>query len=195
MVASNSERYATFVSSWRSTTFGHISSDTWYARSFKEAWPGEVLFVTQSEARRNSIKKLIDRFEKHQLPARALTVDEAQRDLRRALHGRDRTATGPSKLAPVAPADAREPARSAAEERLRRGRVSVRGEQLVNFEKVLSGSLAALASAQKALAIYPIAPDAMPRMPAGASEILRVLAEYARRGQEALSRHRLTAAD
>jgi hypothetical protein len=35
----------------------------------------------------------------------------------------------------------------------------------------------------------------IPKLPAGASEILRVLAEYARRGQEALSRHGLTAAD
>jgi hypothetical protein len=87
------------------------------------------------------------------------------------------------------------PARSADEERLRRGRVSVRGEQLVNFEKVLRSSLAALTSAQKALAIYPISPDAIPKLPAGASEILRVLAEYARRGQEALSRHGLVAAD
>ena len=190
------ERYAHFFTGFAGSLFKE--SDTWYARSFKEAWPGEVLFVTQSEARRNSIKKLIDRFEKHQLPARALTVDEAQRDLRRALYGRDRTAIGPAKLAPVAPAvtgDAREPAGNAAEERLGRGRVSVRGEQLINFEKVLRGSLAALASAQKALSIYPISPDAMPRTPAGASEILRVLAEYARRGQEALSRHRLTAAD
>jgi len=109
--------------------------------------------------------------------------------------GTSSSAPKPASPAPAAALVERGPARSADEERLRRGRVSVRGEQLVNFEKVLRSSLAALTSAQKALAIYPISPDAIPKLPAGASEILRVLAEYARRGQEALSRHGLTAAD
>jgi len=60
---------------------------------------------------------------------------------------------------------------------------------------VLRSSLAALTSAQKALPIYPISPDTIPQLPAGAFEILRVLAEYARRGEEALSRHGLAEAD
>jgi hypothetical protein len=190
------ERYANFFSGLAGGLFNQ--SDTWYARSFKEPWPAEVLFVTQSEARRDSITKLIDRFEKGRLVARALTVAEAQRNLCRALYGRDLPAASAPKPAAATPAAAlvdRGPARSADEERLRRGRVSVRGEQLVNFEKVLRSSLAALTSAQKALALYPVSPDAIPKLPAGASEILRVLAEYARRGQEALFRHGLTAAE
>ena len=100
----------------------------------------------------------------------------------------------PLSEAPTAPAE-KGPPRSADEERLRRGRVSVRGEQLINFEKTLRLSLAALTSAQKALAIYPVSAETIPKAPAGASELLRVLAEYARRGQEALSRHGVTAAD
>jgi hypothetical protein len=65
--------------------------------------------------------------------------------------------SGP-RTAPIATAAAtvdKSPARTADEERLRRGRVSVRGEQLINFERVLRASLAALASAQKMLALYP----------------------------------------
>jgi hypothetical protein len=189
------ERYAHFFTGYA----GSLSNqgDTWYARSFKEAWPAEVLFVSQSEARRNSITKLIDRFEQGRLVARALTVAEAQRDLCRALYGRDRpVATGPEPAseAPTAPVE-KGPPKSADEERLRRGRVSVRGEQLINFEKVLRSSLAALTSAQKALAIYPISPDAIPKLPAGASGILRVLTEYARRGEKALARYGLKEAE
>jgi hypothetical protein len=190
------ERYAHFFTGNAGSLFNQ--SDTWYARSFKEAWPAEVLFVSQSEVRRDSITKLIDRFEQGRLVARALTVAEAQRNLFRALYGRDlpgASAPKPASMGPAAALVDRGPAQGADEERLRRGRVSVRGEQLVNFEKVLRSSLAALASAQKALAIYPISPDAIPKLPAGASEILRVLAEYARRGEEALSRYRLKAAE
>jgi len=190
------ERYAHFFSSYAGSLSNR--SDTWYARSFKEAWPAEVLFVTQSEARRDSITKLIDRFEQGRLVARSLTAAEAQRNLCRALYGRDQPAASAPKPASATLGAAlvdRGPARSADEERLRRGRVSVRGEQLINFEKMLRSSLAALTSAQKALAVYPISPDALPKLPAGASEILRVLAEYARRGEEALSRHGLAEAD
>jgi len=189
------ERYAHFFTGSAGSLFN--PSDTWYARSFKEAWPAEVLFVSQSEARRDSIQKLIGRFEQGRLVARALTVEDAHRHLCRAVYGRDRPeAVGqtPAAGAPTAPVEMGPP-RSAGEERLRRGRVSVRGEQLVNFEKLLRSSLSALTTAQKALSLYPVSPEAIPKMPAGASEILRVLAEYARRGQEALSRDGLTAAD
>jgi len=86
-------------------------------------------------------------------------------------------------------------AQSAAEERLRRGRVSVRGEQLINFEKLMRSSLSTLRSAQETPATLNAPPDAIPKLPSSASEILRILAEYARRGEEALSRYNLDAAD
>ena len=87
------------------------------------------------------------------------------------------------------------PPRSAAQERLRRGRVSVRGEQLINFEKLLRSSLSALSNTQEALNRLHVPRESIPNLPAGASDVLRVLAEYARRGEQALSRHGLTAAD
>ena len=80
--------------------------------------------------------------------------------LRRALYSANRpneSAPRPASELPraappsVAPVE-REPARNADERRLRRGRVSVRGEQLVNFEKLMRSSLPALNSAHEALA-------------------------------------------
>jgi hypothetical protein len=59
----------------------------------------------------------------------------------------------------------------------------------------MRSSLSALASAEQLLTQLQVSAEAIPKLPAGASSILRVLAEYARRGEEALSRHGLTAAD
>jgi len=55
--------------------------------------------------------------------------------------------------------------------------------------------LSALTSAQEALARLNVPPDAIPQTRSSCSFILRVLAEYARRGREALSRHGLDAAE
>jgi len=142
---------------------------------------------------------------KTKIAARSLTLTEAHRYLCRALYSADRPPggvdlsarrSGPSAPRPEIVSPSKEgPARSAAEERLRRGRVSVRGEALVNFEKAMRSSLATLTSAQEALARLRVPPDVIPKPPSHASSILRVLAEYARRGQENLSRHGLTVAD
>jgi len=190
------QRYAEFFNGMANGLFNE--NDTWYARSFKEPWPAEVLFVTQSDARRESIARLFAKFEQGRVVARVLTVEQAQQQLRLALYGRDMLKVSGPKTAPIAMAAAtvdQNPARTADEERLRRGRVSVRGEQLINFERVLRASLAALASAQKMLALYPTSPDVTPKAPQGASDSLRVLSEYARRAHEALLHHRLSHAD
>jgi hypothetical protein len=194
------ERYAHFFTGFASSLLRE--DDTWYARSFKDASPAEVLFVTQSEARRDSIAKLIGGFEVGRVAARAMTVAEAHRNLRRALYRSADVATSASRaveVEPAAPSRPRpprgSPALSAGEERLRRGRVAVRGEQLANFERALRATLAALASAQKALALYLVSPGSIPKQPPGAAESLLVLGEYARRGREALSLHKLSAAD
>jgi hypothetical protein len=81
------------------------------------------------------------------------------------------------------------------EERLHRGRVSVRGRALVSFEKAMRRSLAALTSAQEALARLKVPPNAIPRPPSNAASVQRVRAEYARRGEEALARHGVEAVD
>jgi hypothetical protein len=89
----------------------------------------------------------------------------------------------------------RGPPLTAEKERLRRVRVSVRGEQLINFEKVLRSSLGALAAMEKMLDRHPISRDALPKPLPGSAEALRVLAEYAHRASEALASHGLTTAD
>ena len=91
------------------------------------------------------------------------------------------------------PTDA--PARTASEERLRRGRVSVRGEQLVMFEKLLRNSLEALNSTVDVLTRMRLPTDSIPAILRAAPRPMRILSEYARRGQEALSRYGLTAAE
>src|SRR5712691_10526526 len=200
-------RYGTFFRAPAGDVFAG-ERETFYERAFKDSWPAEVLFVTPSEARRDSIMRVIaerESSDKYKFAARALTLAETHRVLCRALYGADHPpgAALPAQrtvnpaIAPQLPprAVAGAPARSAAEERLRRGRVSVRGEQLVNFEKLLRSSLSALSSAQEALARLRVSPEAIPKLPASAPDLLRVLAEYARRGEEALSRHGLTAAE
>src|SRR5207245_10818255 len=102
---------------------------------------------------------------------RALTVAESRRVLCRALYGADqppgttRQAGRTPAVAPAPPsASADVPARSAAEERLRRGRVSVRGEQLVKFEKLMRSSLSALSGAHEVLNRLSVPRDAIPEL-------------------------------
>jgi len=52
----------------------------------------------------------------------------------------------------------------------------------------MRSSFAALTRAQEALARLKVPPDAIPNPPSSAPSILRVLAEYARRGEQALQR-------
>jgi Replication-relaxation len=188
------QRYAEFFNGMANGLFNE--KDTWYARSFKEPWPAEVLFVTQSEARRDSIAKLIAKFEQGRVVAQALTVNEAQQRLRPTL-AQEMTKTVAPTIASSTPYGLfkSEPARNASEERLRRGRVAVRGEQLINFERTLRASLEALAGAQRLLALYPAFSMTPPTAPKRAAETLRVLAEYASRGREALSAYDLSIAD
>ncbi len=70
----------------------------------------------------------------------------------------------------------------------RRCHVSVRGEKLVNLEATILGLLSALSRAQDGLAQLNAPRDSIPKLPPTAPAILRVLAEYARHGEEALSR-------
>lgn len=197
------DRYGTFLCA----PAGNVLADrreTYYTRAFKDGWRATVLFVSPSEARRQSIADVIDErahSDKYKVPAKSLTLAEARQYLCRKLYGADRPPGNvqqrPTAVTPPArPAiKSRETAPSAAEERLRRGRVSVRGEQLINFERVLRASLASLTSAQKMLEVHRVSREAIPKAPADASEALRIAGEYARRGQSALSRHNLAAAD
>ena len=198
------DRYGTFLRAPAGDVFAG-ERETFYTRAFKDGWPAEVFFVSPSEARRDSITRVIAErvsSDKYKFRARALTLAEARRVLCRALDGPDQppgTTRQGGRTPAVAPAppsaSADIPARTAAEERLRRGRVSVRGEQLIKFEKLLRTSLSALSGAQELLNRLHVPREVIPELPAGAPELLRVLAEYARRGEETLSRHGLTVAD
>jgi hypothetical protein len=86
------------------------------------------------------------------------------------------------------------PALCEAEERLRRGRVSVRGEQLIRLETAMEAVLWALHEAQEVLAKH-VRRDSIPKLPPDAGPILSVFSAYARRAAEALARHDLKAAD
>ncbi len=86
------------------------------------------------------------------------------------------------------------PALCEAEEQLRRGRVSVRGEQLIRLETAMEAVLWALHEAQEALAKH-VRRDSIPKLPPDAVPILSVFSAYARRAAEALARHGLKAAD
>ena len=195
------DRYGTFFRAPAGNPFAG-ERETFYERVFRDGWPAEVLFVTPSEARRDSIARVIaarEHSDKYKFAARALTLAESRRVLRCALYGADqppanahqvRTATSPATTVPTEAF-----ARTATEERLRRGRVSVRGEQLVKLEKLLRSSLCALHSAQEVLNRLGVPRETIPELPGSAPELLRVLAEYARRGEKALSSHGLTAAD
>ena len=197
------DRYGTFLCA----PAGNILADrreTYYTRAFKDGWHPKVLFVSPSEARRQSIADVIEErahSDRYKVPAKSLTLAEARLYLCRKLYGADRPpgTVQPKPMPAMSPArpatKSRETAPSAAEERLRRGRVSVRGEQLVNFERMLRASLAALTSAQKMLEAHGLAREATPKALANAHEIPKIAGEYARRGQLALSRHNLAAAD
>jgi hypothetical protein len=92
----------------------------------------------------------------------------------------------------IVPTDA--PARTS-EERLRRGRVSVRGEQLVMLEKLLRSSLDALNSTVDVLTRMRLPTERIPAILRTAPGPMRGLSESARRGREALARYALTVAD
>jgi hypothetical protein len=198
------DRYGTFFRAPASNPFAG-EHETFYERAFRDGWPAEVLFVTPSEARRDSIARVItvrEHSDKYKFAARALTLAESRSVLCRALYGADQPpgiaqqgACSRASAPPPPSASADVPARTAAEERLRRGRVSVRGEQLVKFEKLLRSSLSALSSAQEVLNRLRVPNDAIPGVLAVAPETMRVLAEYARRGHEALFRHGLREAE
>jgi len=199
------DRYGTFFRAPDGNALAGGLSYTAYTRAFSDGWSAEVLFVTQSDARRDSITRVIaerERGDKYKFTARALTLEESHRALCRALYGAEQPLGHPTRAArtltvvpapSILPTDA--PARTASEERLRRGRVSVRGEQLATFEKLLRSSLDALSSALDTLTRLRVPAETIPAILRAAPEPMRLLSEYARRGREALSRYGLSAAE
>jgi len=86
------------------------------------------------------------------------------------------------------------PALCEAEERLRRGWVSVRGEHLVQLETEMEGVLSALDKAQEALRSLRVHPDAIPKLAREAVHVLNSFSGYARRATAELGHHGLKSA-
>jgi len=196
-----------------------------YRVHFNDGWRPRLLFVAQSEARRNSIAELL---EKEDFPttgefaARAVTLDRAKQYLSRKLSA---SASSPAREVPmpqrppaarpeprVGPVDCLDavrprppppprpgfeggPALCAAEERLRRGSVSVRGELLICLEHEMKGVLGTLQKALEMLRHLRANPNEMPRLAPEAVHILSIFSGYARRAESALTRYRLKTAD
>ena len=87
------------------------------------------------------------------------------------------------------------PALCEAEERLRRGRVSVRGEHLVCLESEMHEVLRLLQNATEALRHSRVKPEAIPRLDPEAVNILRFFSGYARRAESELAHYGVKTAD
>jgi hypothetical protein len=87
------------------------------------------------------------------------------------------------------------PALCEAEERLRRGWVSVRGEQLIRLETEMHRVKWALHNAQEMLRKLNVKPDAIPKLLPEAARILDLFSGYARRAESELARHDLKTAE
>jgi len=178
-------RYSLFLRGYAGKVH-HGDSSTFYSRAFPDHWPAEVLFVTLGAHRRDSINKAYEKWKfgrgGEQIVVRAVTLGEARAELYSKIHGlqpNDGRADAGLKQ-PLAHPSATIPAASSAEERLRPGRVAVRGEQLIAVDDFLRAASLAMEAMRKQLlaaklAVPPI-PDIAPLIP-----VFEVYADRARR--------------
>ena len=177
-------RYSEFLTGYAGNIF-HGDSSTFYSRAFPDHWPAEVLFVTLGSHRRDSIKEAHKKWKfgcgGEDMVVRAMTLEEARTELYRKIHGFEPGAK-------LANADLKQqgvhqnavlPAASSSEERLRPGRVAVRGEQLIAVDGFLRAASRAMEAMRKQLlaaklAVPPI-PDSAPLM-----SVFQVYADRAR---------------
>jgi hypothetical protein len=168
-------RYSHFLRGYAGNVF-HGDSSTFYSRAFPDHWPAEVLFVTLGPHRRDSIKEAHKKWKfgrgGENMVVRAMTLEEARVELYRKIHGvepRAKLANADLKQPGAHPRPVL-PAASSSEERLRPGRVAVRGEQLIAVDAFLRAASQATEAMRKQLlaaklAVPPI-PNAAPVMPA-----------------------------
>jgi hypothetical protein len=152
------ERYSLFLSGYAGNVH-HGDSSTFYSRAFPDAWPPEVLFVTMSAHRRDSIKSAQKKWMLgrggEDIVVRSMTVQEATLILYKKIHGccpETRLPDPLNKKCPSGPKDFPEPPKNEQEERLRPGRVAVRGEQLVRLEAFLRAAQEAMVAMKRQLA-------------------------------------------
>jgi len=190
------ERYSQFVSGYAGKVH-HGDSSTFYSRAFPDVWPPELLFITLGAHRRDSIQAAHQKWlfgrGREDLVVRAMTLHEAREVLFAKIHGR---AGGAEFLPPAAqrlptpPKDAPVPANNALEERLRPGRVAVRGEELIRLEAFLRLAHAALADMKTKLIAAKLPVPPVPDVGA----IGRTWEIYAARARKSLAAFRINEA-
>jgi len=182
------DRYSEFLSSYAGNVHDGDSS-TFYSRAFPDAWPPEVLFVTLNSHRRDSIMGAYKKWKEErgeEIVVRSMTLEEAKAVLCKKIHGSNPGAQlphPPANKPPAGPKAVPDAAKTGQEERLRPGRVAVRGEQLIRLESLLRDVQEAMAAmtGQLTAAKLPLTP--VPDISALAS----VWQVYAARARKALA--------
>jgi len=148
---------------------------TWYAQAFPDGWSASVLVVLHSERRKQNVASALrdwcqqDPTRTERNPFQLVTVPEAQQLLSLAI-AQPHAAQFTLAAAP----------RTEAEERLRPGRVSVRGERLLALARYLSAFLHATEEARRAAAPPPPASSEL-------LSLVKTLHVYGERGRAALA--------
>ena len=162
-------RYSEFLSGYAGDVL-HGDSSTFYSRAFPDAWPPEVLFVTLSSHRRDSIKAAQKKWKQErggeEINVRSMTLEEARLVLYKKVHGCSPGAEpldAPGKKRPTGTKEVTDDPKTEQEERLRPGRVAVRGEQLIRLEALLLAAQEAIMAMKAQLSAAklpaPPAPD------------------------------------
>src|SRR5262249_42399060 len=134
------------------------------------AWSPEVLFVTLGAHRCDSIQAAEKKWRfgrgREDMVVRAMTLEEARKVLFAKIYGRAldaELARSPAQKPLARPKDVPTPADNEQEERLRPGRVAVRGEELIRLEAFLRLAHMALTAMKTQLIAakvpVPLAPD------------------------------------
>jgi hypothetical protein len=180
------ERYSLFLNGYAGNVH-HGDSSTFYSRAFADAWPSEVLFVTMSAHRRDSIESAHRKWMLgrggEDLVVRPMTLEEARLIFYKKIHGCSpgTELPHPTDHKPsTGPKDVRDPAKNEQEERLRPGRVSVRGEQLIRLEAFLRTAQEAMVAMKRQLAAAKLPVPPVPDI-AVLGRVWQIYAERARR--------------
>ena len=187
-------RYSEFLTGYAGNVH-HGDTSTFYSRAFPDAWPAEVLFVTLSAHRRDSIHAAQKKWKAdggaEDILVRSMTVQEASRALYKKIHGCSPGAEPPHCLGTKPSTGTKEvpdAATTEQEEQLRPGRVSVRGEQLIRLEAFLRTAQEAMVALKRQLVAAKLP---VPRVP-DISELGATWQIYAARARRALAAFGIT---
>jgi len=180
------ERYSLFLTGYAGNLL-HGDSSTFYSRAFPDAWPSEVLFVSLSNHRRDSIQAAHKKWKLDRggedIVVRSMTLEEATSVLYKKIHGGSLGSELPHPSGGKPSTGAKEvvdPAKNEQEERLRPGRVPVRGEQLIRLEAFLRAAQEAMVEMKRQLTAAKLPVPPVPDI-AALGRVWQIYAERARR--------------